>query len=165
MDETRIVPASPFQETPDPGFRIIERIRCVCPQAGGPVMPGRGLLVLIAERVPEDRDHQDPAFLVLLADRPYNCGASMTNAIEKVIPYVLAACPTLAAHRRAWVELDSDGRFDEVRVTQYRPGNINVTWHPMTVEKTRFVESIFIGAINDDLSDPGTEIDTITTRP
>jgi hypothetical protein len=88
------------------------------------VEPGRGLAVIMVE--------SETQRLVLLADMPWNRGASMTNAIEAVIRTVVADLlePQGIDWRSvSWVERDSMGNFDVPRPSG--PPRYFVTWSPL----------------------------------
>lgn len=88
------------------------------------VEPGRGLAVIMVE--------SETQRIVLLADTPWNQGASMTNAIEAVIRTVVE--DILKPRGIDWrsanlVELDSMGYFDVPRTSG--PPHYFVSWSPL----------------------------------
>lgn len=84
------------------------------PNSGAPAMPGGLGVLAVAIASPHRRD------LVLLVDlQAANKGASVTNAMEACIAYVVsrlsATWPHFDPRHTDWVQLDSDGWFDLVR--------------------------------------------------
>jgi len=88
------------------------------------VESGRGLAVILIE--------SETQRLVLLADTPWNRGASMTNAIGAVLREVvedILAPRGLDWRGVDWIELDSSGHYD-VPQTSGPPG-YSVNWSPL----------------------------------
>ncbi|HQR53991.1 MAG TPA: hypothetical protein PLZ79_12030 [Burkholderiales bacterium] len=97
------------------------------------VEPGRGLVAIFVE-TEEQR-------LVLLADTPWNRGASMTNAIEAIIKAVVK--DVLEPRGIDWrsvnfVELDSEGCFDIPRFSG--APHYLVSWSPLVAVNDAHVE-------------------------
>jgi hypothetical protein len=97
------------------------------------VEPGRGLVAIFVE--------SEEQRLVLLADTPWNRGASMTNAIEAIFKAVVR--DVLEPRGIDWrsvnfAELDSDGCFDIPRFSG--APHYLVSWSPLVAVDDAHVE-------------------------
>jgi len=97
------------------------------------VEPGQGLVVILVE--------SEAQRLMLLADTPWNRGASMTNAVEAVIRQAVAdilAPRGLDWRGAAWVERDSMEHFDVPHTSG--PPDYFVSWSPLVAVDDANVE-------------------------
>lgn len=70
--------------------------------------------------------------LILLVDMQHqNEGASLTNSMERAVEFV--GSNVVDPSKAEWVQLDSDGMFDQIDVTWDKNGLPDIGWTPLEV--------------------------------